>query len=143
MSKRCLVCQSEFKPWGRRTFCSQKCLNIYRKDYRKKNALEIYSGTPKKFIRYLCAKGVHTLSQDFLYSLYEKQNGLCALSKIPMTFIHGIGRTRTNLSVDRIDSSKEYTEDNVQLVCGIVNIMKGNMTIIELKYWCEKICQEN
>lgn len=31
----------------------------------------------------------------------------------------------TNASVDRIDSEYGYTEDNVQLVCSRVNLMKG------------------
>ena len=36
-------------------------------------------------------------------------------------------------SVDRIDSSKGYTEDNIVVTTGIVNTMKLDMSIKEFK----------
>jgi hypothetical protein len=53
--------------------------------------------------------------------LWEKQKGLCALTGIPMTYKFYEGRVNTNLSVDRIDSAKGYSKDNVQLVCMAAN----------------------
>lgn len=80
-----------------------------------------------------------TLSVDFLEELYNKQNGLCALTRVPMTYIRGHGKVPTNISIDRIDSCKGYEPDNVQLVCSIVNIMKSNLILEDLVSWCEKI----
>lgn len=37
------------------------------------------------------------------------------------------GRIPTNVSVDRIDSKKGYTRDNVQLVCMAINQMKSDL----------------
>jgi hypothetical protein len=76
---------------------------------------------------------------DFLYNLYLKQNGLCAITKEKMTNIAGKGKVATNISIDRIDNSISYTRNNVQLVCYIVNIMKNSFTIDELKDWSYKI----
>lgn len=45
----------------------------------------------------------------------------------------------TNVSIDRIDSSIGYKEDNIQLVCHIVNLMKHDLSIEELKTWCKRI----
>ena len=49
------------------------------------------------------------------------------------------GKVPTNLSLDRIDSSQGYTEDNVQLVCRIVNIMKNDLSVDEFVGWCKLI----
>lgn len=44
--------------------------------------------------------------------MWNKQKGKCALTGIPMTVTKS-GRTNTNISIDRIDSNKGYTKDNV------------------------------
>ena len=51
-------------------------------------------------------------------------------------------RRQTNASVDRIDSNRGYVEDNVQLVCKAVNLMKNELTMDELDYWCCCILSE-
>ena len=79
------------------------------------------------------------LTTDMIYSIYEKQEGLCAITKEKMTNISGKGKIKTNISIDRIDSSKPYEEGNIQLVCYIVNIMKNSFTMDELKDWSYKI----
>ena len=76
---------------------------------------------------------------DFLRELWCKQNGLCALSKIPMTYIFNNGRIPTNLSVDRIDSSKPYFRDNIQLVCMAVNQMKSDLDNETLYKFCNAL----
>lgn len=68
-----------------------------------------------------------------IHNLYIKQNGLCALSGLKMT--HTIIASREdnhiinkyNISIDRINSDLDYTIDNIQLVCAIVNIMKNDL----------------
>jgi len=37
------------------------------------------------------------------------------------------GVNKYNISIDRIDSSKGYTKDNIQLVGSIINIMKNDI----------------
>ncbi|QOR58465.1 hypothetical protein [uncultured phage cr1_1] len=76
---------------------------------------------------------------EFLRELWCKQNGLCAISKIPMTYIFNSGRVPTNLSVDRIDSNKIYTKNNVQLVCMAVNQMKSDLNDLTFYKFCEAI----
>lgn len=79
------------------------------------------------------------LDAEFLKNLWTAQNGECAISGIPMTYIHGSGKHTTNASIDRIDPLKGYTKDNVQLVCSQVNMMKSNMEMDELYMFCENI----
>jgi len=65
------------------------------------------------------------------WELFLKQNRRCALSGVPIQFIT-IGRgnkqlikTKQTASLDRIDSTKDYTIDNVQWVHKDVNRMKN------------------
>lgn len=52
-----------------------------------------------------------------------------------MTYIEGSGRHLKNMSIDRIDPTKGYTEDNVQLVCAQVNMMKSDMSLGRALYF--------
>jgi hypothetical protein len=81
---------------------------------------------------------------------YEKQNGVCALTGITMTWEYSSDENKDfyssvkypyNLSPDRIDSSKGYTKDNLQFVCNRVNAMKNNMNTEELFDFCKKIVE--
>lgn len=68
--------------------------------------------------------------QDIL-DLYDKQEGLCAMTGEKLTFIayNNNGQINDyNLSIDRIDSNKGYTIDNIQLVGALINIMKNDIS---------------
>lgn len=80
-----------------------------------------------------------TVTVDDILRILIAQNGQCAVTKQKLTHITRENRVPTNISIDRIDSSKGYTPDNVQLICDIVNMMKRDLTIKEFKYWCSLI----
>jgi hypothetical protein len=73
--------------------------------------------------------------------LWNKQNGLCAISKIPMTYEIDSGRIYTNVSIDQIEQGKGYTEDNVQLVCMAVNQLKSDWDMNTVKYICKMVVE--
>lgn len=56
------------------------------------------------------------ISKEYAQQIYFKQNGLCSLTKIPISI-------KTS-SLDRIDSNKGYVENNVQWIHALVNPMK-------------------
>lgn len=69
------------------------------------------------------------ITTEFIRKLFSKQNGKCAVTKIPFTFNpikHNSHKGRRkdpfSPSIDRIDSSKGYTKNNIRLVCVIVNL---------------------
>jgi len=66
----------------------------------------------------------------FLKELYQKQNGLCAITKQPMTLSIGDGDL-DKCSVDRINSDRGYDPDNIQLTTVWVNHMKFNYSMKE------------
>jgi hypothetical protein len=74
---------------------------------------------------------------------YLKQNGCCAISKQPISL--PISRSefkKSTASLDRIDSSKGYTPDNIQWVHKKIQQMKWNIPQNEFIEWC-KIISDN
>ena len=73
-----------------------------------------------------------------------------------MTHTLGRGQVLTNISVDRIDSDKDYIKSNIQFVCLMANLMKHKYdnknllldkqhisTIVENAYdYFNKVCDE-
>ena len=86
-----------------------------------------------------------TVTKEDVLALWDKQNGLCAVTGLPMEKVKALKTTRARYknvyraSVDRIDSEKGYTQDNIRMVCAHVNVMKMDLTDEQLKFWCESI----
>jgi len=83
------------------------------------------------------------LNYDKFFKIWRKQfkkTGLkCPLSGETMTHTLGNGSVLTNMSVDRIDSDKDYVIGNVQVVCLMANIMKNKYDNKNLLKWSKKI----
>lgn len=65
------------------------------------------------------------LDKEFISTLYEIQNKKCALTGLDFKFEQQTGYKKRRPfapSIDRIDCTKGYTQDNVRLVCSVVNI---------------------
>lgn len=80
-----------------------------------------------------------TITKDFLRKLWKEQLGLCAVSKIPMTYELGQGRVFSNVSIDQIKPGQGYTCDNVQLICSAVNQLKSNWDKDTVLYICNQV----
>ena len=80
-----------------------------------------------------------TITKEDLLSIWEKQQGLCAISKIPMTYELDSGRVFSNVSIDQKIPGKGYTIDNVQLVCMAVNQLKSDFEMNTILYICNQI----
>ena len=72
------------------------------------------------------------ITQAHLYNCYHKQEGKCNLSGQKMTWLTGQGRVDTNISIDRINPSRGYEPNNIQLITYRCNIMKHDMKEDEL-----------
>lgn len=82
----------------------------------------------------------HDLTIDFLVELWESQGGLCALTGRELEIRSTNERWKQDLvSLDRVDSSKGYTTDNVWLVSQPVNYSKGVQTVDEFVEMCRQV----
>lgn len=113
----------------------------YKTTVERKNASWRYFISQKLSLKKTLGKYEVSIKSSELYTLFESQKGLCAISGVPMTWVSGQGRQSSNISLDRIDNTKGYISGNVQLVCVAVNLMKAEMDLDELKFWCNRIIE--
>lgn len=76
---------------------------------------------------------------DYLMDLWRLQNGICALSGMPMAFDQDL--TDRSVSIDRIDCSKGYVLGNLRLVCTAMNIMRRDLLDSEFYWWCKAVAE--
>ncbi len=83
------------------------------------------------------------LSREEAWDLWNKQEGKCVLSKIPLSLVVNFRDQykEQTASLDRIDSNKPYTVDNVQWVHKRINIMKNSMSNSEFIGWCKLVVE--
>lgn len=90
----------------------------------------------------------YNIDKDYIIELYNKQKGKCAITEIEMTYnaineknpkdsCHIINKH--NISIDRIDSSKGYTKDNVRLICAVINSIRFDSNDKDFYEICRKI----
>jgi hypothetical protein len=84
------------------------------------------------------------LTIDFLWHLFLRQNKKCALSNLDIELDQKWsnkvkGSLRQSASLDRIDSSKGYTKDNVQWVHKKINLMKNTLNQNEFIAYCKQV----
>jgi len=121
---------------------------------RVKQDNDKYSASPDAYIRrriQMLRQDCHRhrgrkkvqLSYDKFFKIWKTQfakTGLtCPLSGETMTHQRGKGEVLTNISVDRIDSDKEYEGGNIQFVCLMANLMKHKYNNKNLLSWSKKI----
>lgn len=78
---------------------------------------------------------------EYINDILEKQNFMCVLSKLDISFESYLNETTASL--DRIDSSKGYIKGNVQWVHKRINTMKMDMSDNEFIELCKLISKNN
>ena len=88
--------------------------------------------------------GATDLTPEMLKSLWEGQRGVCPFSGWDLllpdsTRGWGSGPDPRNASLDRIDCSKGYVEDNVRFVSVMANLARQRFTDEQLREFCEAV----
>lgn len=144
--KICPTCNLDFLPKtnSQRYCCPEHSL------VRKRDSTEVQykriSGNWDKFLNRLILsnKNRKHLKVEDLKNLLEVQDFKCALSGENLTcFLSTSKKFPTNVSIDKLDPSKGYELENIQLVCNIVNIMKWNSSKESFISWCKKVVKNN
>lgn len=127
--------------------CQRKKLGMSRKKYKDGKYISgSYFNKTRNSANQMKRK--FSITIEDIDKLYKKQNGKCALSGIHL--IPSAGKTivecngnGSNMSIDRIDSSKGYTKDNIQLLDTRVNWLKGTFKDKEVIELAHKISEYN
>ena len=147
---KCLACKKEFEA---------QFHNVYRGNYKSCGCLQhaLSNKNPKwKGIgdisaSYFCSlrRGARirnlcfNITLEEIWRLFLEQNKKCALSGKELKFSTFRNDYKANASLDRIDSSKGYTIDNVQWVDKDINFMKQSMNNQEFLNIVKKIYEVN
>lgn len=83
-----------------------------------------------------------TLTIDDVADVYDKQNGLCALTDESIAFPEVGHPQKAIASIDRIDSAKGYVKENIQLVTRQVNMMKQSYSQELFIQTCIKVAKK-
>lgn len=99
-------------------------------------------GWYNRFIRGADIRGIAwDLTIDDVADLYEKQEHKCVLTGADITFPTSGHPNKCHASIDRIDNKKGYTADNIQLILGAVNLMRGRYSLEEFVKICCQIAE--
>lgn len=88
------------------------------------------------------------ITPEFLWELFLAQDKKCALTGVSLLLEPAIRNQNVDwklitASLDRKDSSKAYTNDNVWWVHKTVNRLKNNYSLDELLFWSNLIIQKH
>lgn len=145
--KNCLSCEAGFAEARQYRDKIKAEFGVEVETYRRGLSVENYLKAALKDAKRRaksCGRDLD-LDLEFLLALFKKQGGRCALSNRVLTWYSGKGRHQSfhNISLDRIDSSKGYLKENVQIVCYMVNLMKNRLTKEELLEWSRDMVKHN
>jgi hypothetical protein len=130
---RCRSCDKEYQN-KRRENNKEACLNYDRKYQAKRRQdfdfrLKMLLNASKQ--RAALKKREHTLTLEDIKEFYPI-DGKCPVFGFDLQFNSG-GFRETSPSLDRIDSSKGYTRDNVQIISWKANRLKSYATVEDLE----------
>ena len=81
------------------------------------------------------------ITLEWAWELFVAQGGRCALTGVAIHFA-GEDEERSTASLDRIDSNRGYTCDNVQWVHTTVNLIKRDLPEEEFFSWCRLVTEQ-
>jgi len=105
-------------------------------EYRRNSTIPNKRGQAK---RHADKKGLpFTLTTKYLKELWDKQDGKCALTGVPLGLL---GDGYLSPSIDRINNLEGYTEDNVWWLCWRANEAKKDMLLDDFLLMCKAITE--
>lgn len=139
--KQCSICgvTKQLSSFGKKTNVCNVC--------RRRRSKESQSESVRSFLNMKLQKAKSRgdtshevdIGVDYLMELWRLQNGICALSGMPMAFDQDL--PDRSVSIDRIDCSKGYIVGNLRLVCTSTNIMRKDMLDSEFYWWCKAVAE--
>ena len=100
--------------------------------YIRRRFSSIKTGAKKRKIKF-------DISLDDIFRIYKLQKGKCILTGIRMKCDYANKKIRPlNLSIDRINSKKHYSKDNVRLVLSLINRMLWSFDDKDVFYYIKK-----
>lgn len=129
------------KAWDGLSGLCRPCASQGNKDryqkYSRNNTLKAIFAQSRRNAGY---RGIEfALTFEDIERLWATQKGTCAYSGRVMTTDL---RDPHKVTIDRKDSTKGYTSENVALCCLVANLMKRDLSMDEFRAWVQDIARE-
>lgn len=140
----CSVCKNVYPNDEKYFYKGKNIYGVCKNCCKEKTNLSA-SASPRNYLRYLLGSITSTKNRkykcndecsidlNYLLKIYNDQDGRCNITNIKMTYLRGVNRNLTNISIDRIDSARGYIKGNIQLVCHWANLAKTDLTSEDFK----------
>lgn len=138
--------------WNAEPEYRQKYLDYHRARYRnEKDKLREYQrqhySDPVNKLKYLYSQArnrARNAAQEFTIRIEDIVIPThCPYLGVELTALHRHGRVDTNMSIDRIDSTKGYITGNVQIISDKANRMKNDASIEELIAFAKGVLEKH
>lgn len=114
---------------------------------RQRNSIETFASLlfwrSRERSRKLARKGVGdgsgSLSRDWVIKQWESQGGKCFYSGVLMN----TGSGPALVTIERLDTTLGYQEDNCVLACYAVNMMRRYTPPEEFTWWCNQVAKNS
>lgn len=128
----------EYKPT-----CSNRCRVEHLNKIRRRDDFTPFR---KMFYKTKFTSRKHkqgNLTLEDVYNQWVKQDGVCPYTGVkmilPATSHDSKGYSPKWASIDRVDSSKPYDKENIQIVCLSINFAKSSFSDSEFKAFIQEI----
>lgn len=141
----CIQCKEGFQLHRANGYRCRSCFNANRQLHRRDKPKPLKERFNEMLRSVRKRNKDYDIDLSFLEELWTKQEGLCYYSKIPMVISSwGTSPTMSNrnpfsMSLDRVDSNKGYTKDNVVFCCWAVNAGKNNFSLVDYLFVCARV----
>lgn len=151
IDRLCIVCKENHQEKRRYGFRCKPCYLKLRQDYRSSRPPPVYKGKIWNALPWFRAvtrtarhrsknKEPSDITAEFLNELWNKQDGKCFYSGMDMILPkYGAGRPPDLASLDRRDSRRGYTQNNVVWCAWACNAAKSDMTENQYVQLCRKV----
>ena len=144
----CVECKRNHQVTRKLGLLCIQCHSEKRKNKRRSESKPLHTRFAE-MLRSARHRNNCTLTVQDLETMWLKQKGLCFYSGITMTFERW--GTSSNMStrspyvpsLDRVDSNKGYTMENVVLCCWAVNVGKNNFPLQTYLDVCKEVAKKN
>lgn len=141
-------------------YCSKKCsetnYGIFkkgRKSIGRPDKLDVYSPFRRMLYNINGNKSIKKrglkidIDLEYLYLLWNLQNGICPISGISMELPRDSNTKRiikfNSASIDRINNSLGYIKGNIRFVCLMANYCRNTFTDKEVIEFCKSVSNYN
>lgn len=144
----CLICNKEHiirrEKFGRDKSCGCNRVITGKENCHFQGHEEIHLGKWKTYINNAKKRNIEfSVSIEYAWLLYIKQNKLCAITKLPIYFWVNATERQSTASLDRIDNTKGYVEGNIHWVHKKINQIKMDMELETFITLCKLVSNNN